>query len=89
MTCAKCGSEKLFRSHRKSPADLILSALLIYPYRCHECKTRAYTRSRSKTQAVAQNWERIRLQLLVFGFAALCSLVLIYFLIKERAPASE
>lgn len=69
--------------------DRILSALLIFPYRCGACHKRSYTRSRRKAAAMTDSWERIRLQLLVFSFGLLSCMLLIYYFIQERMPGSE
>src|SRR5262245_56046783 len=42
--CPECGKSSVFRSRRRFPKDHLLSLLGLYPYRCHECNHRYFTR---------------------------------------------
>lgn len=46
MTCIKCGSERVHRSHRSSAKEYLYSLGGLYPYRCNECRHRFLTRRR-------------------------------------------
>ena len=105
MPCPKCKSERVHRSHRRSPWEKWASLLAIYPYRCAGCQHRflqfrlappepppAGTPASDPSiqgSRATREWRRRRREFLLYAGALLCFLAFLYFITRERSHSSE
>jgi transposase-like protein len=52
MNCPVCKSKDARRSRRQGTADLLFSALALYPWRCKKCEARFYARRMSLSDSL-------------------------------------
>jgi len=102
MICPKCKEDRARRTERASTADHIANRFFFKPYSCHACQHRFYalrehmgvTAWRKQmaesisTASFGKNYKRNTRELLIYGFAALAIVAMIYYLIQQRLPAS-
>lgn len=59
LHCPACGASKIRLAHRKSLADVLLSGLTIYPFRCQLCADRFRTFLGRRTPNPRRSFERV------------------------------
>ena len=105
MSCPKCKSEHIRRSHRANLLEWLISMIAIYPYRCSDCHRR-FLRFRRELPAgsaktgragerslqgsrAVREWKRRRRELLIYSAAVFCFLVFLYYITREHGFGSE
>jgi type II secretory ATPase GspE/PulE/Tfp pilus assembly ATPase PilB-like protein len=105
MYCPKCKADHAHRSHRKDLRERLASLLAFYPYRCDACHHRFLrfryelpeVVATDETSAVrmlkaaraSKQLKRKRREFLLFGGALLLFILFLYYMTRERAPASD
>jgi len=105
MYCPKCNADHAHRSHRKGLTESLASLFAFYPYRCNTCQRRFLrfrydlpevlaTDETSaarvlKAARASKQLERKRREFLLFGGALLLFVLFLYYITRERAPASD
>ena len=84
MTCPECGSKRIHRSRRHGALEeVVLPALAILPFRCHDCKARFLRMHMPRRRAVLDvvrnppTWARALIWTVVTTAAALGAIGLV------------
>jgi len=100
LTCPRCGSQRLRRSHRQGLLERFTSIFGYFPQRCQECLTRSYFKTAPALLALGRrppkrHAERMRARLrtrreiLLWGGGIIGFLLLLRYLIREPLPKSD
>ncbi|MFN7993907.1 MAG: hypothetical protein U0Q18_09915 [Bryobacteraceae bacterium] len=100
LTCPKCGSQRLRRSHRQGLLERLTSIFGYFPQRCQECLTRSYLKTAPALPGLRgrppkRHAERMRARLrtrreiLLWGGGIIGFLLLLRYLIREPLPKSD
>jgi proteasome lid subunit RPN8/RPN11/DNA-directed RNA polymerase subunit RPC12/RpoP len=98
--CPRCGSKHFKRSHRTRSLEQLCGLFGFYPYRCHECLSRSFLKTRGlwdstrptarkRPEEVKRARLRKRREILLWGGGILGFLAILHYLVKEPAPKSD
>jgi hypothetical protein len=99
MICPKCKEDRARRTERVNAVDHIANRFFFKPYSCHSCQHRFYALRQDVgmsamraelTQRFAgarlrKNHKRNKREFLIYVFAALAIIAMIYYLAQQRA----
>lgn len=104
MICPKCKTDQAHRSHREGWKDYVVSFFDYYPYLCKECKHRFFqvrhappkttgkpnsTETKIRATRSRHVWRRKRREFLLYGWALVLVLVLVYFITRDHGVPSD
>ena len=97
LPCPQCQGERVFRSHRRSRTENLLSWLNYYPYRCHACGHRFTVKSAAgspgekggredpRPEARKRRTRRLMRTVVIGAVCVVVFLIFLYYLIQPSA----